>query len=309
MGVAGLQSPLKPSVPAQTAILVLPFLAAVLFTFSALFLKRSAELGTDLWRTAFVSNVLNAVLFCALLWMDAPPVRWQLLWQPLCIAVCLFAGLIAQFIAFEKGDVTIALPVLGLKVVGVALLVPFFTADRVDTRGWCAAFLSVGGIALLNRKHANTASRNVGVTVLTAGLTAAAFAVFDVLVQRWGPVWGAGRLLPVVYAFNALFSLALIPKFHAPLLTLPRHTLKWLVPGALLLGGQAILFVGTLAVYGKAAVANVIYSSRGLLSVGIVWIAGHWFKNSEQHLGPRVLLWRLSGAALMLSAIILVITR
>ncbi len=295
--------------PAQTAILLLPFLAAVLFTFSALFLKRSAELGTDLWRTAFVSNFLNAALFCALLWMDAPPVRWQLIWQPFCIAVCLFAGLIAQFVAFEKGDVTIALPVLGLKVVGVALLVPFFTEDHVDSRGWCAAVLSVAGIALLNRRHQSTASRNVGMTVFTAGLTAAAFAVFDVLVQRWGPVWGAGRLLPVVYAFNALFSCALIPKFRAPLFSLQRQTLRWLVPGALLLGGQAILFVGTLAVYGKAAVANVIYSSRGLLSVAVVWMAGHWFQNTERDLGPRVLLWRLSGAVLMLSAIILVITR
>jgi drug/metabolite transporter (DMT)-like permease len=296
-------------VPAQTAILLLPFAAAVLFTFSALFLKRSAELGAGLWRTAFVSNLLNAILFTPLLLLDAPPVRWELVWQPFCIALCLFGGLIAQFVAFEKGDVSITVPVLGLKVVGVALLVPFFTEDRVDMRGWCAALLSVGGIALLNRKHQATAARNVGITVFAAGLTAAAFAVFDVLVQRWGPVWGAGRLLPVVYAFNALFSCALIPKFHAPLSALPRQTLKWLVPGALLLGGQAILFVGTLAVYGKAAVANVIYSSRGLMSVAAVWLAGHWFQNTERDLGARVLVWRLLGAVLMLSAIILVITR
>jgi hypothetical protein len=32
----------------------------VLFTFSALALKRSAELGAGLWRTAFVSNVTSA---------------------------------------------------------------------------------------------------------------------------------------------------------------------------------------------------------------------------------------------------------
>jgi drug/metabolite transporter (DMT)-like permease len=296
-------------IPSETAILVLPLLAAVLFTSSALFLKRSSELGAGLWRTAFVSNFINAVLFCTLLGMDAPPVRWELLWQPFCIAVCLFSGLMSQFVSFEKGDVSITVPVLGLKVVGVALLVPFFTQDHVDARAWGAAALSVAGIALLNRKHRDTPSRNVGVTVFTAGLTAAIFAVFDVLVQRWGPAWGAGRLLPIVYAFNALFSLALIPKFGAPLSALPTQTLKWLVPGALLLGAQSIVFVGTLAIYGKAAVVNVIYSSRGLLSVAAVWLAGHWFKNTERHLGPRVLLWRLLGAVLMLSAIVLVITR
>ncbi len=295
--------------PAQTAILLLPLLAAVLFTLSALFMKRSAELGAGLWRTAFVSNVISAILFCALLGMDAPPVRWELLWQPFCVALCLFVGLIAQFFAFEKGDVSITVPVLGLKVVGVALLTPFFTEDRVDACLWCAAFLCVLGIALLNRRHGGQPPRNVGLTLMGAGCTAASFALFDVLVQRWGPVWGAGRFLPAVYAFNALLSLALIPKFRAPLRALPAPTLKWLIPGAVLLGGQAILFVGTLAVYGKATIANVMYSSRGLLSVVAVWLAGHWFKNTEQDLGFRVLAWRLVGALFMLSAIVLVITR
>ena len=272
-------------------------------------MKRSAELGAGLWRTTFLSNLISAVLFCALLGMDAPPVRWEWLWQPFCVALCLFAGLIAQFFALEKGDVSITVPVLGLKVVGVAFLTPLFTEDRVDARIWCAAFLCVAGIALLNRKHAGRPSPNVGLTVLAAAFTAASFALFDVLVQRWGPVWGAGRFLPAVYFFNALFSFALIPKFRAPLRDLPRQTLVWLVPGAILLGGQAILFVGTLAVFGKAAIANVVYASRGLLSVLTVWLAGHWFKNSEQDLGARVLVGRLLGALCMLSAIVLVVTR
>ena len=45
-----------------------------------------------------------------------------------------------------------------------------------------------------------------------------------------------------------------------------------------------------------------------LLSVLLVWMIGHWFMNQEQHLGAKVLRWRLLGAALMLSAIVLVVT-
>ncbi len=295
--------------PAQTALLLFPLLAALLFTLSALCMKRSSELGAGLWRTTFISNIISAVLFCTLLGLKAPPVRLELLWQPFCVALCLFTGLIAQFYAFEKGDVSIIVPVLGLKVVGVALLSPWFTEDRVGARLWCAAVLCVIGIGLLNRRHAGQSPRNIGVTLMGAGFTAASFALFDVLVQRWGPVWGAGRFLPSVYAFNALFSFALIPKFDAPLSALPARTLKWLLPGTILLGAQAILFVGTLAVYGRATTANVMYASRGLLSVIAVWIAGHWFKNRESHLGPRVLAGRMLGALFMLSAIVLVITR
>jgi hypothetical protein len=53
--------------------------------------------------------------------------------------------------------------------------------------------------------------------------------------------------------------------------------------------------------------ANIIYSVRGLFSVVVVWAVGHWFTNDEKHLGARVLRLRLTGAALMVAAIALVL--
>ena len=294
---------------ASSALIVLPLLGAFVFTVSALLLKRASELGAGLWRTAFVCNCTGAVLFSSLLAFGGPPVRAGLLWQPLCVALCLFAGLLAQFLALEKGDVSVAVPVLGLKVVAVALLTPLLTSDRVDARLWVAVLLSAVGIAVLNRKQDGRRPHNVGITLLSAGFAAASFATFDVLVQRWGPAWGVGRLLPIVFAMNGLLSLALIPKFREPLSALPRAVWKWLVPAACLLAVQSILFVGAVTVYGKATIANVIYSARGLLSVVFVWLVGHWFSNLEQGLGARTLAWRLLGAVLMLSAIVLVVTR
>ena len=58
---------------------------------------------------------------------------------------------------------------------------------------------------------------------------------------------------------------------------------------------------------GQAAPANVLYSSRGLWSVMLVWLVGHWVQSREQHLGVRVLAWRLAGAVLMMAAIVLVL--
>ncbi len=295
--------------PASTALIVLPLLGAFVFTISALLLKRASALGAGLWRTAFVCNCAGAVLFSSLLAFGGPPVRWELLWQPLCVALCLFAGMLAQFLALEKGDVSVAVPVLGLKVVAVALVTPLLTNDRVDARLWAAVLLSAVGIVVLNRKQDGRRPHNVGITLLSAGFAAASFGTFDVLVQKWGPAWGAGRLLPIVYAMNGVLSLALIPKFREPLSALPRAAWKWLVPAACALSVQSVLFVGAVAVYGKATIANVIYSARGLFSILAVWLVGHWFSNAEQGLGRRTLAWRLLGAALMLSAIILVVTR
>jgi len=58
--------------------------------------------------------------------------------------------------------------------------------------------------------------------------------------------------------------------------------------------------------FGDAAGTNVVYSSRGIWSIALVWFVGHWFANFEKEVGPRTLLMRLVGAMLILSAIVLI---
>ena len=289
------------------ATTIFPLLAALLYAFGALVLKRSSDLGVGLWRTTFVANLIVAALFSMLWLLGGPPVEKELLWQPGIIAMCLFIGQLSQFLALEKGDVSVAVPVFGLKVILVAFLTPFLIGEAVGLKLWIAAFLSVLGITCLNRKDAEKPPRNLLITFIAGGIGAVAFAVFDVLVQKWGPAWGAGRLLPCIFWINAILSFGLIFRFSAPLSKIPGKAWPWLAGGSALLGIQSITFVSTLAVFGKATNANIIYASRGLLSVVLVWMIGHWFQNAEQHLGPKVMRWRLVGTLLMMSAIVLVI--
>jgi drug/metabolite transporter (DMT)-like permease len=289
------------------ATTIFPLLAALLYAFGALVLKRSSDLGVGLWRTTFVANLIVAALFSMLWLLGGPPVEKELLWQPGIIAMCLFIGQLSQFLALEKGDVSVAVPVFGLKVILVAFLTPFLIGEAVGLKLWIAAFLSVLGITCLNRKDAEKPPRNLLVTFIAGGIGAVAFAVFDVLVQKWGPAWGASRLLPCIFWINAILSFGLIFRFSAPLSKIPGKAWPWLAGGSALLGIQSITFVSTLAVFGKATNANIIYASRGLLSVVLVWMIGHWFQNAEQHLDPKVMRWRLVGTLLMMSAIVLVI--
>ena len=294
-------------VPPSTATAVYPLIAAFFYAFGALVLKRSSDLGVGLWRTTFVANLIVAALFSLLWLLGGPEVERDLLWQPGVIALCLFVGQLSQFLALEKGDVSVAVPVFGLKVVIVAFLTPILAKEAVSAKLWAAALLSVTGITFLNRTEAGQKHRGLMVTFIAGGVGAVCFAAFDVLVQMWGPSWGAGRLLPCVFWINAILSFGLIFRFSAPLSQVPRQAWKWLTGGSVLLGTQSIIFVSTLAVYGKATSANIVYASRGLLSVVLVWVIGHWFANQEQHLGAKVLRWRMFGAAMMLGAIILVV--
>jgi drug/metabolite transporter (DMT)-like permease len=295
------------SVPPSTATVFYPLIAALLYAFGALLLKRSSDLGIGLWRTTFVANLIVASLF-SLLWLFGDqPIERDLLWQPGIIALCLFFGQLSQFLALEKGDVSVAVPIFGLKVVIVAFLTPFLTGDEVSLKIWIAALLSVIGITFLNQKDNGKRPRHLMITLVAGGVGAFCFAIFDVLVQKWGPSWGATRLLPCVFWINALLSFGLIFRFKAPLSAIPLQGWRWLTSGSVMLGTQSIIFVSTLAIYGKATSTNIVYASRGLLSVLLVWAIGHWFMNQEQHLGTKVLRMRLIGAAMMLSAIVLVV--
>jgi drug/metabolite transporter (DMT)-like permease len=293
--------------PSSTAVVVFPFIAALCYTFSALLLKRSSELGVGLWRSTFVANCVAATVFSAVWLLGGKPVEWHMLWQPAIIALCLFGGQLMGFLAFERGDVSVVVPVFGLKVMLVAFLTPFIIGEAVGMKLWIAATLSVMGITLLNRKEGGGIAPNSGVALLAAGLSAVCFAMFDVLVQKWGPAWGVGRLLPMIFWINAVLSLALIPLFKAPITAVPGKAWPWLLLGSALLATQSIIFVSTLAIHGKATAANVVYSSRGLLSVASVWLFGRLIAIQEQHLDPRILRWRGIGAALMLAAIVLVV--
>ena len=289
--------------------LFLPLLSSWLYVGGALFLRRSADLGVGVWRAAFVANLLTSALFAPLLVLGGNPQPWTLLWQPAVGGFLLVLGQALAFLAFTRGDVSVAMPVLGAKTVIVAFFSTTLAVQTVPPKLWLGAVLSAAAIALLHGGGGGSGSRHhdVGLSIGASLAAAASFALFDVLTQKWSPVWGAGLFLPLVNGFAAAYSFALIPAFEAPLRAVPGRVWPWLGGGAALIALQSLVLITTVAVFGDATAVNVVFSSRGLWAVVVVWSLGHLFQSREQKLGGRVLGWRLAGAGLMTGAIVLVL--
>jgi drug/metabolite transporter (DMT)-like permease len=285
---------------------LLPLLAAWLYVAGALLLKRSTDLGVGVWRTGFVSNIIAAVVFQPLLLLGGTWQPWNLYWQPAMVGFLFLLGQVFTVVAFSRGDVSVATPVMGVKILLVAVGVTVLVGEAPPLDLWLAAGLSIAAIALLNARG-RTRHHHLGLTILNAGAAAACFALFDVLVQKWGPAWGVGCLLPAMFWFVGLYAFAFVPMFRAPLKAIPRGAWPWLVWASVFIALQGVIFVSYLAKFGNATAANVVYASRGLWTVVAVWLVGHWFHNAEQHLERPVLQRRLAGAALMLAAIVLVV--
>ena len=190
----------------------------------------------------------------------------------------------------------------------VALFVTLLLGERVPGPLWAAALLSSAGIVFLGRGGVGMKGGSRTAPAIFFGIGAsAAFALFDVLVQKWSPAWGAGRFLPVMMGFTALYSLLLAGLFHRMIGGVPRAAWRPLLWGGGFIAIQALGLIGAVAVYGRATTLNVVYSARGLWSVLAVWGVGHWFGNRERERGSAAFRGRLIGAGLLMAAILLAV--
>jgi drug/metabolite transporter (DMT)-like permease len=288
--------------------LLIPVACAVLYVLGALTVKRAAVFGPGVWRTSFVANWLMFAVFVPWwFWRGGTLHPVSQYWQPAITALCFLGGQVFVFLALNRGDVSVTTPVMGTKVILVALFSSLLHVGVVPLKWWIGAALSAGAVALLHLGERQGRGRNVAATVLLASLSAGSYGLGDVLMQKWVPAWGTGSYFPPMFLLVGLYSFAFVPLFDGPLSQLSRPAVQWLALGGLLMALNNAGIVLALGIWGGATAVNIVYSVRGLLSVVMVWAVGHWFSSDEKQLAPAVLRSRLMGAALMVGAIVAVL--
>ena len=95
----------------------------------------------------------------------------------------------------------------------------------------------------------------------------------------------------------AVLSLFMVPFFSSPLKSCPRKAIGFAALGGLAIGIQGLILNLSLAFLGQATAMNIIYSTRALWGVLIVWILGAVLGNNEAALhGHKVMFKRFAGA-------------
>ena len=213
-----------------------------------------------------------------------------------------FCGQVLTFLALSRGDVSLTTPVMGSKVLFVALIAGLSGGEHLGRGVWVGAVLTTLATVLLGGGGRGGARPGVVAASFGFGFPAAlAFAVTDVLVQWWAPPVGFGRFAPVMFGTVGVLSVLLVPFFGGGLGGL---SWGWVGAGAGLLTLQAAGVAFAIIAYRSATLTNVLYNSRGIWSVVLVWAVGHWFSNRENEAGGGVMGRRLAGAFLLLSAIV-----
>jgi len=286
---------------------LIPLGTGLVYAVAALLLKRAMEQGVGPWRVTFVTNWVLAIAFLPLWFVGNGPFEWRHAQAAALTGATFFAGQIFTFLSLGRGDASVATPVLGTKVIFVALLTVLLLGDPVPGSWWIAALLTTAATALLGTGGTGKkGGGGHGLTLFYAFLSAALFSVTDILTQKYLHQSGFARFVPVMFLTAGLFSFTLMPLYSGNLRGLPGGTWRWLLPGAGLLAVQSFGMAFAIGEYGHATVVNIVHSSRGVWSVVLVWLAGHWFENAEREQGGRVMIRRLAGSALIVCAIRLV---
>ena len=284
--------------------LILPFFCALVYAIGALLLKRSMERGHSPRYALVTCNLAMAACSLPILfWAKMPPPGlsvWIWLAAPAC-SVLFFLGQIGTFRALSGGDVSVATPILGTKVVITAFFAALFLPEGVGADLWVGAFLCTAGVALVGMQPGvrhGKALRAVG-----WGLGAAAvFSLTDVIVARAAQPIGFCFFGPWMMVGMAALSVWVVP---------PRDWGNifqgagrgWAWAGAGLIGLQGTFLYASIALSGDPVGVNIVYAVRGLWSVLLVAWIGKWLGNREAGL-PRSVLWlRGLGAVLLIGAV------
>lgn len=287
--------------------LILPLIAALAFALGSIVFKRAYQEGAGVVHAVVVNNGVLGIAFLPLLAIDPKPVPWDLWYLPVLTSLAFVTGHLLNVLSLRVGDVSVATPLLGAKVTFVALLSWAVFGNRLDAAQWVAAGLTTLGVLVMGRTDFNP-GRRLGITTMLALGCSLAFAFTDVLIQSWAAHLGVWNFLSLVFATLAVLSLALLPVFGRASLRAPRAAWRWIFAAAALSGIQAILITGTIGIWKDAAGVNVVYATRGILSIVLVWFLGERLKNSErQSAGAVAMAWRSAGAALILAAVILAV--
>lgn len=288
--------------------LILPAVSAFFYVVSAICIKQSIRAGANQSAVNFTVNLLAGVVFQPL-WLLAGPVDWSMWWMPAIAAVSFSVGQVFTFAALRHGDVSLATPLLGMKVIFTVLVASWLFGESLSIKWWVAASAGTLGVIFVTGASLRTLIPRLTRPDALAALWAAAFFAFtDVLVQRWAREFGVPAFMALMFGGVAVLSSVVFPlKDGRKVLQIPVASRLFLILGGAVLGLQALGMGVAIAMYGNATAANIVYSSRSLWSVGIAWAMAYYFGNSNPGGERGTLGARLYGSLLLIAAMVVVL--
>ena len=284
--------------------LLLPLSAAVVYALGSISIKRALQDGVVMGQSFHLSNQVLGLVFLPLLIPGWHRIDWSQVWHPLLMGATFFGGHWLTFLAIRRGDVSLVTPLMGTKVVFVALGVVVIAGTMPSPALWLAAVLTTLGIFVMGLGDLK-GGHHMLFTIATTLASAVVFGVSDVLVSTWARGFGAMPFLAIGSGTVAVCSLVMWLWQGRPIFFPRGQGTRWAWAGAVFIAVQAMVMGIGLALFDDATGINIVYASRGLWVLAIVVLFGSRIGNTEHRDRGRSFLWRVAGTVLLTIAVVI----
>jgi len=290
--------------------LLFPLVSSIVFVLGAMFAKQTAVRGTSPYTNTALSNLCLALFWTIFGLTRGISLPWDGLGPAVLIAFAFVMGQLCTYLAFQFGDVSLATPIFGVKIIIVAMLSSLLSDQGITVQIWIAAILAAVGIAVIQAGAGSSratplTTRRAALTIVLALLAATALSLFDIGLQTCGRKYGAEPFLAMMFFCTGVLSCGLLPWANRPSQLRRMGVVRPLLIGTVLMAAQAVSISYALGRFGDATRVNIVYSLRGLWSVGLAWILGRLAVNPEGSHSARTMTFRLMGAILLTISILI----
>jgi len=292
--------------------LALPLLASLLYAVGSWGLKLGLRRGARASMVTALSNLSMAGWSAPLIFFFPGQPNASGFWGAILAGTALFLGRICAIRALSHGDLSHATPLLGTKTVFVAVLTSLFLEDPITPGLMAGAVLTSLAVTLLSITPTPMSKswwprKFDRATTLWALLAAFFFALTDIAVQKFARLLGVGWFQPLMFSSLALLTpLLFISRLRHPSslqALLPASSRPSTIGGSAVIGFQTSLVILVIGIFGHAIATNVVYAARGLWAVLLEGAVGGGAAANDR----RILILRLTGAALLLAAVALAV--
>ena len=286
--------------------LLLPLIAAFCYALSSVFVKRGLRDGATMNQAFHINNIAVAVIFLPLTLLESQPIAWNLWYWPVLVGIGFFFGGWLTFLAIQRGDVSLVTPLLGTKVVFVAVGSVAFTSQKLSLTLWCAALLTSLGIFLTGFRDVR-GIRHAAFTAVITLASAAFFGLCDVMIVAKAEEFGPLTMLTISSLVVGLLTIVVwFLQGRDRILPAPGPR-AWTVAGAVIVAVQAIMIGVALSFFKDATGINVVYASRGLWAIVLVYWFGKLLGNDERATSGHHFGWRFVGTVLLTAAVVMAV--
>jgi len=294
---------------------IMAFAAAVVVSFAMMLTKRAYAEGAKQNHILIGTTVYQPFIYLFLFLLSGETtVSWGQSHWTLVYSALLSIGMVIGFTSIKMGDASIISPIMGSKVVFVAIGTYIFSIGVMSQEVIIGVVLCVVSIILLGIEFKKTDiekqdkyGKDILLPIMLALIAITFLGFSDLVIQEKAPAMN--KLVFLLVGSTTTAAIFLIKGFATGVRinTAPKSAKKWIWLSGATNGGAGLILGLAIAYYGHATEFNIIMGSRGVLSVIAVALFANALKLKEGQKSTATLIMRLIGSVCILIATVLVL--